>query len=562
MKKDLSVAEILEEANHWYYSNDLDRAFSIAGQVELLPEKLEDLNSWHSVYELLGVICFKRGKLAQAGNYFTQSLEYAIRLNQPKSLYTSYDNLAAVYIDTNKKELAAEYLQKAIALKEVSGNERDLGKGMLQLASLYLQLENFDSGKQMLTGAREYLFRYKQKEFYMHYYFAYAMQFKRENKFMQAVRQYRKAIYFARIYKEYLVMARVLNNIADIYISLQKWKEAELVLLQALNIAKRKKIKVDRLQLQVSLARVAIEKKDYLRCKRLLAKVNLHRDEHGNDMVNRSVEELSARLYEEQGQPKEALKHYKQYIIDYRKFYDNELSRSVLDIQAKYESEKKERELQQAKLQQTESELKALRTQINPHFIFNALGSLRNEMLQGNLDAADQYLLRFSRLLRLILDSARRPHMLLKENLELLHLYIQTEQTRQNNRFTYTIKVAPTIDTSRIEVPGLILQPLVENAILHGLFNKTGGKGKLGLVFSKTKTALKIVIADNGIGRKRAEAKRKKEHTSHATALISETLAQLWKTEDSHKFFITKDRIGKNGKPAGTSVTVLLPLAY
>ena len=197
---------------------------------------------------------------------------------------------------------------------------------------------------------------------------------------------------------------------------------------------------------------------------------------------------------------------------------------------------------------------------MDPHFIFNALNSMRKELLEGNLEGADTYLVRFSKLLRLILDTTRTPNIRLSDNIELLNLYIQIEQARQGNRFDYSISTKG-IDPDATYIPGLILQPLAENAIVHGLYHKKNGQGKLKISFSKSKDVLIIKVRDNGVGRLSGKVKAKPGHTSHAMAIIRETLDLTWQGLDAKNYFSIKDLMTKDNVNIGTEVTVLLPLS-
>jgi len=256
------------------------------------------------------------------------------------------------------------------------------------------------------------------------------------------------------------------------------------------------------------------------------------------------------------------LKYYKQYDKLKSSITNTQNNNEINQLQTQYEVAKKEKDVEKAKLQQVESELKALRAQMDPHFIFNSLSSMRKELLEGNIDKADKYIVRFSRLLRLILDTTRTPSVKLSDNIELLHLYIQIEQSRQANSFDYRINIGSGIKPEDIYIPGMILQPLVENAIVHGLFHKQDVQGKLYIGFSKAGGVLKIKVNDNGLGRKNSNAVKDKAHQSHATSIIRETLALAWKEKMKDKFFTIKDKINAKGESLGTEVIVLLPIAY
>ncbi|MBK9320036.1 MAG: histidine kinase [Bacteroidetes bacterium] len=159
--------------------------------------------------------------------------------------------------------------------------------------------------------------------------------------------------------------------------------------------------------------------------------------------------------------------------------------------------------------QRAEQEMKLLRAQMNPHFIFNALNSIHNCILQKDTMTASSSLTKFSRLVRRILESSRQAIVSLETELSTLELYIQLEQMRFNTKFDYKISIEPGIDMNEFSVPPLILQPFVENSIWHGLM-PSSKKGIIEIEVKKRGDLLHFSIIDNGIGRqKSADLKRK-----------------------------------------------------
>jgi len=157
---------------------------------------------------------------------------------------------------------------------------------------------------------------------------------------------------------------------------------------------------------------------------------------------------------------------------------------------------RKEAEL---KAQVAETEMKVLRAQMNPHFIFNSLNSISYYISKNELMAADKYLSKFTDLMRLILENSEHKEVTLKDDLDALEWYIQLEELRMSQRFTHTIVVSGDIDKESTMVPPLILQPFVENSIWHGLVDKeTGGMIKIDIHLEQN--MLCCVVEDNGIG--------------------------------------------------------------
>ncbi|MFN8322713.1 MAG: histidine kinase [Chitinophagales bacterium] len=562
MPKSTKAQQVYEQTKPLYEAGDYKRCITVLKRIFRREQPEENPTLYHSIANRLGNCYTSLGDVTNAEFWYKEALLQAEKTKTPQQLYAGLNNLATVYLHTNQYRSAIEYLQKSIDIKEQCGNKADTSTGLLQIAGLFFKLENMEAGKKALKQAYTLIRQHKQLPLYAHLHFTTGMMLKREQQHKQACRQYDLAARYALQHKDTVLASRCHSNKAGILLEAKEWKKAKKSLKLALELTRKHGVSVDELNLCNQLALVALELKKYKQCGELLAYIRSKAPGVANDMVYEGLEELSSRYYETIGQPAQALKHYKYYLEYYKKEYDHEMSRSITDMQAKYENEKKERELQEAKLQQAESELKALRTQMNPHFIFNALSGIRQSMLEENTELADRLIMRFSRLLRLILDTSRKPVMPLSQNIELLHLYIQIEQSRQNNRFSYQIEVDEEINPEATFVHGLILQPLVENSILHGLFHKTEGGGQLRISFSKVKNKLSIAIADNGIGREKAAQFRKKEHQSHATGMIHETLQLLWKTTDTKPYFSVTDLMDEKKQPAGTLVKVCLPLSY
>jgi ligand-binding sensor domain-containing protein len=154
-----------------------------------------------------------------------------------------------------------------------------------------------------------------------------------------------------------------------------------------------------------------------------------------------------------------------------------------------------------------ELENSVLRTQMNPHFIFNSLNTINSYILLNNTAEANQYISRFSRLMRLILEHSRAKQILLSDELEALERYIELERIRFENKFDYQIIVQEDINPAIVEIPPLIIQPFVENAILHGLL-PLPDTGMLTITIKRTSDVLWCIVADNGIGRERSRARK------------------------------------------------------
>lgn len=150
----------------------------------------------------------------------------------------------------------------------------------------------------------------------------------------------------------------------------------------------------------------------------------------------------------------------------------------------------------------SDSRLQAVRAQMNPHFLFNAINSIQKFILENNSEEAYHYLTRFSRFIRMILEYSKENFITLEHELEILKLYLELEQLRFENKFEYTIHIDPELDKTQYQLPTMLLQPILENAIWHGIMPLKGKRnGIISIEFSKTQEGSEIIIRDNGVGR-------------------------------------------------------------
>jgi LytS/YehU family sensor histidine kinase len=202
----------------------------------------------------------------------------------------------------------------------------------------------------------------------------------------------------------------------------------------------------------------------------------------------------------------------------------------------------------------------ALRAQMNPHFVFNCLSSINRFILVNQPEEASAYLTKFSRLIRLILDNSRTETVLLSKELEALQLYVEMEQMRFSNRFEYRLSVTGNVQPEHIEVPPLLIQPYVENAIWHGLMHKKTSGLLQVRVFNEGKK-LCIEVEDDGVGRQKAmelksrSAAANKSLGMKVTAERLEVINELYGAEAT---VTTEDLISPAGEGAGTLVKICL----
>jgi|GEM_PF-1340420 len=205
-----------------------------------------------------------------------------------------------------------------------------------------------------------------------------------------------------------------------------------------------------------------------------------------------------------------------------------------------------------------ESELKALRSQMNPHFIFNSLNAIQALLLNGDNDASYDYIVLFANLVRKALNHSRQEFIPITEELAFLETYLRLEKLRFGEEFTYEIVYH---GPEEIEIPTLLVQPFIENAMLHGLLHRKGQK-KLLIQFYLEDEQVKCMISDNGVGRKRSreiQDRRQAGHESFALESVQKRLDILNQRKEVDAWGFQIEDLQENGQPSGTQVSISMP---
>ena len=205
--------------------------------------------------------------------------------------------------------------------------------------------------------------------------------------------------------------------------------------------------------------------------------------------------------------------------------------------------------------------MEALRAQMNPHFISNALNAIESLVNQNRNKEASHYIIQFSRLCRVILNNSRSESVTLGEELDMLKYFMNLEQLRMGDRLQYKMEIDAALNKDEIALPPMILQPFVENSIWHGIVPKTGGGTVLVKAIKINDSFYQCVVEDDGIGRKKAEENKARmviNRPSLGLAITEERIEKLYKLKGSQ--IATEDLHHNDGSPAGTRVTITLPI--
>ncbi|MEZ4956072.1 MAG: histidine kinase [Saprospiraceae bacterium] len=202
----------------------------------------------------------------------------------------------------------------------------------------------------------------------------------------------------------------------------------------------------------------------------------------------------------------------------------------------------------------------ALRSQMNPHFIFNALNSIQSFIVNGDKKSSVVYLAKFSRLVRSVLHFSSSTTISLKEELEMLNNYLELEKLRFSDSFHFNLVVDPDLNLEKTMLPPLLVQPIVENAILHGI-GPLNREGFITVYFKQTKSALWVTVSDNGIGINTSKKLKERNGTSRKSVGIQLTKKrlQLLSGGNSENRLNVREIEGNNGEVLGTEFKMKIP---
>ncbi|MEO1436758.1 MAG: tetratricopeptide repeat protein, partial [Bacteroidota bacterium] len=280
-------------------------------------------------------------------------------------------------------------------------------------------------------------------------------------------------------------------------------------------------------------------------------------------------------LYKDLGKFELALMYHELYASHQEKLYEEKRDRQLIEMEIKYETREKEKqiELLEQKRQKQESlfqerisrlKMQALQAQMNPHFIFNAMNAIQQFITMHDGESAMLYLSRFARLIRLIFEFSKKTTVSLQQELDFLENYLELEKLRFVQKFTVELEVDPMLSLETTDVPPLLVQPLIENSLKHGLLHRAEG-GRLQIEFFKKEQLLHCCVTDNGIGReasKKLGAWRPEEYRSSGLRITRERLEILMNQYEhlEQDPLSVVDLKNDQGDAVGTRVELFIPL--
>lgn len=507
----------------------------------------------------MGLVYEKKGDYAKAAECFNQGLIAAEQANDSFQIAAIYLNLGMLNFDMKDYPQSRQYYQKSVDISRKARAYGAVGMGMACLGNVYIVENKLDSA---------------------HFY-------------------YLEAIAKADSLGDKSALASRLVNLGKIYELQKKYPEAEAAILKAIQI---KEETGDRHGLAVAyknLGQVFGRIQQYDKAQKYIMEALRISGEIGAAKTYMMSHKAMSELYKKKGDYENAYRYLTLADSLNEILFKEEKIKQIKEAEARYEASHKEQQIamlsegkvkdaqllwqknlligglvslvvllsiigflvwrQQhlhAKRNALELEHRLLRAQMNPHFIFNAMQSIQRYISDNDLARANEYMADLGILIRKILEYTGKKSISLQEELDILQLYVNLEQGRLNGMFDYAVEVDEEVDTFETQVPPLVLQPFIENAIWHGIAPKKAG-GQLSIGITQTDHELLCEIKDNGIGLTEAALRKSKSpqanRTSHGTAIARERLG-------GGNAVLMQERLDENGAVEGTTVLLKIPI--
>lgn len=548
---------LIFSANNLYSQEDV--AKEVVAETSKLKKavRTKDEPAEAESYYNIGESYFKTGNYFKSEEYFLKSKNIYEKINDKKNLEKVTRKLAQSQENQNKLKSAlsnyesaskigysragrninsndvsrisaptsvqkAEAIRSNLVISEKENNKEDLATGYSQMADVNIENKNIPKAEENLNTAykiskeeapqQALAINQKLTDFYV------------ENKNFDKAIEAKKSVLEENFVKENSQKkVEQIQELAEIYIMKNDPEEAIALLKNAYKIALQKGHTLE--------AQKTVKKLDslYQTSQNIDASVSLYRDFLGKlpDLVSKDRSLVDEKILEDTEMKIEQLeqeKKLKDELIRKKNMFNYSLIAALMILSGLVIFIF--RTLKKVQVKNKKIALQSLRREMNPHFIFNSLNSVNHFIATNNELEANQYLTKFSKLMRGVMENSTEDFIPFQQELDLLHNYLSLEKTRFTDKFDYEIEVDESLNVQSLKVPGMLVQPFLENAIWHGLRYRTE-KGFLSLKFEKNNDFLNILIEDNGIGIEESKRQKTEHQKSRKGRGMKNTLERI-----------------------------------
>lgn len=560
----ISVGNIYRNVSNYETSiNILKKAEKIADSINNVELKVVSLN-------MLGVVYRRIDLIRPALDYHKRALDIASSFKNPSaelkhSVAVSQNSLGNIYLTLEQYDLAISLFTKSLKIEEESNNILGLAINNQNIGYAQEAMGNLDIALKHFELSLDYNTQINSDIGLVICYNSIGKIYTKQNRLKEAEIILEKALQKSLIINDKYYIATSYINFGSNLNELKQYKASENYLLKALEISNQYGLKSFIIESHEALSNLYNNTKQFEKAlfhyksaidfeKTLTSKINI---QYANDIILQYEDEVKNNQIKALAEENELVKL--KLNRNQKIFWFTLLGLIILAIILF--SVNRTRQLNNEK-QILTLEQDMLRSQMNPHFIFNSLNSIKLYIINNEKENAVYYLNKFSKFIRKILIASTEKEMSLEDELETMQLYMNIENIRFSNAIDFKINVEENINTASIKVPSLILQPFLENALWHGLSSKNDEKNIVLNVYKTSDDFVTISITDNGIGRKEAERINKDKVLKRKSVGINITKARLanFSKRYTTDYKITiEDLYNDTKKPIGTKVIVNIP---
>lgn len=567
-KENIEIPPILHLARAEYFFNtgDYNNSSQEASFAVKLAKGDDDTDVLAKALNFLGRYNLRTGSFKESIEYFEKSIELSKKGKLKGFITRSYSGIADVYNTLGNQKEYRNTLQKII---DAATEEKDtlfIEDGLYKLGSAYLNIDRDFRKADSLLNRCITLGLMKGDTAYISLSFAnLGWNFYQEKKYNEAIKSYEKSLKYSIPKKRFADAANALGNLGTIYRDIGKYEQSLKYYNKSIDYAKQVEdlynlswVYDDMSQLYIRLQDTSNAYNSYVLFKKYsdanIKKSNIlglseAKIRYDADTHNKELQLLSLRI-----------RNQRLMLYGYTGLFILSIAIGILIVsRAKINAKRRISEMNHKISEITQANL---RQQMNPHFIFNTLNSIQYYMYQHDKLATNNYLTKFSSLMRKVLENSQHTSVPLRDELDALNLYLELEKIRFKDKFDYIINIDEEIDIILYKVPTMLIQPYVENSICHGLM-PLEGKGLVKIDIELKKDYISCIIEDNGIGREAAGEKKTKcenNHNSLGTQIVNSRLDLVNTLYGTSLKTVYTDLKNDNGEPEGTRVEIHIPI--
>lgn len=569
---------LLNEATLYYGQGQYERAIEQGLRAKHVAEYLEDPTLQAAVNAQLGLVYSTKGYAFKATSHNLAAIKLLNNMPPTPDQALPYYQIGIGYALLGDTTKALIYYRQATLPLRQKEQDNIAALVMLEKGLLHVQRNEWTEAKERLERGLESSQNQYNTRGMAYGNYALGLLSSSEQFNDQAMQYYQKSKDIYDQLEDKVSIAKVLQGMAKVALERKQYQEAESYLLEALKRVRSNRAMVAVKDIYQNLTNVYMAAERYEKAVDSYEKYHTIQDSIFNRDKNRAIAEIQSR-YRMQELQRENAELEEKHSLTLQLQSETLRNQELKDKQNSYiivglisgllliiiigllvfrQDKLKTR------IRETELEQRALRSQMNPHFMFNSLNSIQSLIATDNNAEASIYLAKFSRLVRRILQNSRQAYIPLHQEMEFLDNYIELEQRRFKEAFDYELKEEGIEDAHFVMIPPLVIQPFIENAIIHGLLRQAK-KGKLLVQFEEyNNTLIKCTIEDNGIGRQAAAVfKTDEQQESLGIKITEQRLEYLTiKEKITGPFVHVIDLKDEEGQASGTRVELLLPIKY